>query len=342
MHANAVALLELETDLRRAINRDEFRVFYQPIVSLEDWHIAGFEALVRWEHPQQGFISPMKFVPIAEETGLILPIGQWVLGEACRQLRAWQDQYPSHPPLTMSVNLSGKQFLQPDLIKTIEQVLSDTGLDASSLKIEITESAIIENIESAAESLRQLKRLGICISLDDFGTGYSSLSYLHRFPIDTLKIDRSFVMRMDLPKNSEIVRTIINLAVNLGMDVIAEGVETREQIIQLTGLGCSYIQGYLLSKPVDGKAMEALIEETRKNSISTPAPTSAQAFSIPTDIGKGLMIYSAAPAPAVFDEAEELTEAATLVPAEEAAYAVLDERAYLSVQDEGMGLPDAQ
>lgn len=265
MHTHAIALLELETDLRRALSRKEFRIHYQPIVSLEDWRIAGFEALLRWEHPQQGFVSPLKFIPVAEETGLILPIGQWVMREACRQLRVWQDQYPTDPPLSISVNLSGKQFLQPDLIKRIEEILEETAIAASSLKIEITESAIIENIESAAEILRQIKALGIRISLDDFGTGYSSLSYLHRFPIDTLKIDRSFVTRMNLPKNCEIVRTIISLAVNLGMDVIAEGVETREQIIQLTGLGCAYIQGYLLSKPDDVQAMKFLIEQTHRH-----------------------------------------------------------------------------
>ncbi|HKP87435.1 MAG TPA: EAL domain-containing protein [Blastocatellia bacterium] len=263
MHTHAVALLELETDLRRALSRDEFRIHYQPIVSLEDWRIAGFEALIRWVHPQQGFVSPLKFIPVAEETGLIIPIGQWVMREACRQLRTWQEHYPADPPLTISVNLSGKQFLQPDLIKRIQEILNETGIAATSLKIEITESAIIENIDSAAEILRQIKALGIRISLDDFGTGYSSLSYLHRFPIDTLKIDRSFVSRMNLPKNAEIVRTIINLAVNLGMDVIAEGVETREQIIQLTGLGCAYIQGYLLSKPADVQAMKELIEQTQ-------------------------------------------------------------------------------
>src|SRR5205085_6333672 len=175
------------------------------------------------------------------------------------------------PPLTVSVNLSGKQFMQPDLIKQIEGILAETGLDASCLKIEITESAIIENIDAATEILRQLKSLGIRISLDDFGTGYSSLSYLHRFPIDTLKIDRSFVSRMHLPKNAEIVRTIVSLAVNLGMDVIAEGVESREQIIQLTGLGCQYVQGYLLSKPVDAQAMHELIAQTHQQSLDQPA-----------------------------------------------------------------------
>ena len=261
MHARAVALMQLETDLRRALGRDEFRLHYQPIISLETWRISGFEALLRWQHPEHGVISPLTFIPLAEETGLIIPIGQWVLREACRQARIWQDQFPSDPPLSMSVNLSGKQFLQVDLIERIEEILVETGLQASSLEIEITESAIIENIDSATLMLRQLKALGIRLSLDDFGTGYSSLSYLHRFPIDTIKIDRSFVSRMNSPKNSEIVRTIVTLAGNLGLSVIAEGVETREQILHLTGLNCDLVQGYLLSKPIDGEAMRDLIEE---------------------------------------------------------------------------------
>ncbi len=170
----------------------------------------------------------MKFIPVAEETGLIIEIGQWVLREACQQLKMWQEQFPSNPPLSISVNLSGKQFSQPDLIECISQILEETGLDASSLKIEITESAIIENLDAAAKMQKRIKALGIRLSLDDFGTGYSSLSYLHRFPIDTLKIDRSFVSRINLPKNAEIVKTILTLARNLGMDVVAEGVETLE------------------------------------------------------------------------------------------------------------------
>ncbi|MEK6320568.1 MAG: EAL domain-containing protein [Acidobacteriota bacterium] len=261
MHVRNAALSQLETGLRGALARGEFRVHYQPIISLETWRISGFEALIRWEHPEHGYISPLKFIPVAEETGLIIPIGQWVLREACEQLRVWQDQFPSDPPLSISVNLSGRQFSQPDLIDRISQILKETGLDASSLKMEITESAIIENIDAAALMLKRIKALGIRLSLDDFGTGYSSLSYLHRFPIDTLKIDRSFVSRINLPKNAEIVKTILTLAGNLGMDVVAEGVETRDQIIQLTGLNCEYVQGYLLSKPIDGRAMRELISE---------------------------------------------------------------------------------
>ncbi|HXI91579.1 MAG TPA: bifunctional diguanylate cyclase/phosphodiesterase, partial [Blastocatellia bacterium] len=261
MRARNAALSQLESGLRHALARDEFSVHYQPIISLETWRISGFEALLRWEHPEHGYISPLKFIPVAEETGLIIEIGQWVLREACQQLRIWQEQFPSTPPLSISVNLSGKQFSQPDLIECISEILKETGLDASSLKIEITESAINENLDAAAMMLKRIKALGIRLSLDDFGTGYSSLSYLHRFPIDTLKIDRSFVSRINLPKNAEIVKTILTLARNLGMDVVAEGVETREQVLQLTGLNCEYVQGYLLSKPIDGRAMKELISE---------------------------------------------------------------------------------
>jgi diguanylate cyclase (GGDEF)-like protein/PAS domain S-box-containing protein len=271
MHVRNAALSQLETGLRRALAHGEFRVHYQPIISLESWRISGFEALVRWEHPEHGYISPLKFIPVAEETGLIIPIGQWVLREACEQLRAWQEQFPSEPPLSISVNLSGKQLSQPDLIDRISKILDETGLAPESLNIEITESAIIENIDAAATTLKRIKALGIRLSLDDFGTGYSSLSYLHRFPIDTLKIDRSFVSRINLPKNTEIVRTILTLASNLGMDVVAEGVETRDQILQLTGLNCEYVQGYLLSKPIDGRAMRELISEIYNKGLSQQA-----------------------------------------------------------------------
>jgi len=271
MHVQAVETLQFETDLRRALTRNEFQIHYQPIISLDGWRIMGFEALLRWDHPQHGFIPPLQFIPLAEETGLITEIGHWVMLESCKQLRVWQDKFPFDPPLAMSVNLSGKQFSQPDLIDQIEQVLEEANVAATSLKIEITESAIIENVDSATVTINRLKSLGIKVSLDDFGTGYSSLSYLHRFPIDTLKIDRSFVTRMNLPKNSEIIRTIVNLASNLGMDVIAEGVETGEQVIQLSGMNCEYVQGYLISKPIDAASVEKLIQETSQRGFGPRA-----------------------------------------------------------------------
>lgn len=251
MHTHVVALMQLENDLRRAVERQDFELFYQPIVALATGRIMGFEALVRWQHPEQGIISPAKFVPIAEETGLIIPLGQWVLREACRQLKQWQDEFASEPPLTISVNLSSRQFSQPSLINQIRQILIDTGVDAHCLKLEITESAIMENTESAMDMLLQLKAMGIQLSVDDFGTGYSSLGYLYRFPMDVLKIDRSFVSRVDVDgEKLELVRTIITLAWNLGMDVVAEGVETTKQLAQLKALKCEYAQGYLFSKPL--------------------------------------------------------------------------------------------
>ena len=262
MHTKAVALLQLETDLRQALNRLEFRLHYQPIVALTSGKITGFEALVRWQHPQRGLVSPAEFIPVAEETGLIVPLGYWVLSEACRQMRAWQVRFPEISPLTISVNFSSKQFLQNVLITQISSILQETGLDTCSLAVEITESVIMENTESVSIMLSQLQAWSIQLSLDDFGTGYSSLSYLHRFEFNTLKIDRSFVNRMGIDGESwEIVRTIITLAHSLNMNVTAEGVETIAQLDQLKALKCDRGQGYLFSKPVDCEAAGALIAE---------------------------------------------------------------------------------
>ena len=262
MHSYAVALLQLETDLRRAIDRQQFLLHYQPIVSLQTEQIIGFEALIRWQHPERGLVFPGEFIPLAEETGLICLISWWVLHEACRQLRIWQTQLPTTEPLTISVNLSTKQFYQPDLVKRITQILQETGLDASNLKLEITESAIMDNVEFASAKLWQLRELGIQLHMDDFGTGYSSLSYLLRFPLDALKIDRSFISQMaDGGESLEIVRTIIMLAQNLGINAIAEGVETTEQLTQLKSLQCKYAQGYLFSRPVDAETALALIRD---------------------------------------------------------------------------------
>lgn len=274
MHEQAWLRLQLETDLRRAIERQELRLEYQPIVLLETSKIIGFEALVRWHHPQQGQLSPITFIPIAEETRLIVALGQWVLREACRQLSQWQKQLSNRSsalvegfPLTISVNISGTQFEQSDLlVEQVQQILSDTGLDASSLKLEITESVLMKNAQLATSVLRKLKSLGIQLLLDDFGTGYSSLSYLHQFPIDALKIDRSFVSRMSVGvnearglENPSIVQTIVTLSQNLGMSVIAEGIETAEQLAQLREFKCIYGQGYLFSRPLDSHRIETLI-----------------------------------------------------------------------------------
>ncbi len=237
-----------------------FQVYYQPIVLLETYKIIGFEALVRWQHPQHGLVPPDNFIPLAEETGLIIPIGYWVLGEACRQMRAWQIQFPSNPPLTISVNLSTKQFSQPGLIEQITQIIQATGLAASSLKLEITESVLMENIQSATFMLLQLQQMNIQLHLDDFGIGYSSLSYLHRFPSHALKIDRSFITKIGANgENLEIVQAIIALAQSLNIDVIAEGVETVEQLAQLRAMKCKYGQGYFFSQPLDSNSIETLI-----------------------------------------------------------------------------------
>ncbi|MDB9315813.1 EAL domain-containing protein [Spirulina sp. CS-785/01] len=261
MHNQALKMLHLENSLRRALERDEFILYYQPIVSLKRGKIIGFEALLRWYHPQRGFISPSEFIPAAEETGFIVPIGEWVLKSACQQVKQWHDQEIGEHPLTISVNLSVRQFGQPDLIPNIDQILQTTQLDSRSLKLEITESVIIEHPEAVMAIFDELKSRWIKLSLDDFGTGYSSLSYLHRFPMDTLKIDRSFVQQIDEGgKNLEIVQAIVSLGHNLGMEVIAEGIETPQQLAHLRDLGCDYGQGYLFSKPVDAKASETLLK----------------------------------------------------------------------------------
>jgi EAL domain-containing protein (putative c-di-GMP-specific phosphodiesterase class I) len=263
MHDRAMELLQLETDLRRAITRKEFFLNYQPIVCLETGRVSSLEALVRWRHPERGIVGPGDFIPVAEETGLILPLGQWVLNEACRQMREWQRQGVADESVTVSVNLSGRQFSQPDLIEQISLALRESGLKSANLKLEITESMVMENFDTATDMLTQLRILGVQLAIDDFGTGYSSLSYLHRFPIDTLKIDRSFVTQMtDNSENAEIVRTIVTLARSLDMAVVAEGVETVDQLRQLGELGCDYGQGYLFSRPIGAaRAAELLTEE---------------------------------------------------------------------------------
>jgi diguanylate cyclase (GGDEF)-like protein len=260
MHARAMNRLGLERDMRRAVERGEFFLQYQPIVSLATGSLRGFEALVRWQHPERGLIPPAEFIPIAEETGMIIPLGKWVLGEACRQMSRWQKLSSLDGPLPVSVNLSGKQFLQPDLLEQIQEVLRETGLDPRGLKLEITETVVMENIETATHTLEQLRALGVELSIDDFGTGYSSLSYLQRFPVSTLKIDRSFISRMsESDGTAEIVRTIAKLAQTMGMDVVAEGVETESQRAQLRDFECELGQGYYFSRPMDGEDAEALL-----------------------------------------------------------------------------------
>jgi len=263
MHAQAMERLTLEADLRQALERDEFKLHYQPIMSLETGRIAGFEALLRWQHAERGLISPIDYIHVVEETGLIVPIGRWIIYEACRQLYSWQTKHQTAAPLTMSVNLSSKQFNDPELLPFIEKTLKDTGLSGDRLKIEITESVMMGNVESAARLLRDMKSLyHLHTCIDDFGTGYSSLSYLQRFPIDYLKIDQSFVARMgDDPKSLEIIHTIISLAQTLGAKVIAEGAETAEQVALLKAWKCQYAQGYYFSKPLPSAAAEKLLTD---------------------------------------------------------------------------------
>ncbi|MDZ8257503.1 EAL domain-containing protein [Nostoc sp. ChiQUE01b] len=262
MYANALARLQLETDLRRAIEREEFRVYYQPIVSLTTGSILGFEALLRWQHPERGLLNPADFIPLAEESGLIFSIGKWVLHEACRQMQAWRVCHSSNLLKKISVNLSVKQFSQPDLIEQIEQILHSTGLDASTLILEITENTIVENGDKVTAAILQLREMGIELSIDDFGTGYSSLGGLYNFPISVLKIDRSFISLMGTnSKNLEIIEIIVTLGHKLGVDVLAEGVETKEQLLLLRKLNCQYGQGHFFSVPLNSSAAEALIME---------------------------------------------------------------------------------
>ena len=260
MHDAALQLLHLESNLRKAINQQEFIVHYQPIIDLSDGKIAGFEALVRWQHPQYGMISPQSFIPIAEETSLIIPIDRWVLQQACHQLRLWQKEKLTDYPLFISVNLSARQFAQLDLIDQIDQILTETQLNPQCLKLEITESAIMDNVNFAAVILQKLRERSIGLSIDDFGTGYSSLSYMHSFPVSSLKIDRSFVQRLDgNPENLGLIPAIISIAKTMGMSAIAEGIETTQQLNQLKTLGCDFGQGYLFSKPVEAQTATELI-----------------------------------------------------------------------------------
>jgi diguanylate cyclase (GGDEF)-like protein len=265
MQQRALERLQLETDLQEALEKEQLHLHYQPIVSLKNGEITGFEALIRWYHPQRGMISPTDFIPLAEETGLIIPLGQWALSEACTRLRLWQQQFPHLPSLSMSVNLSGVQLSNPDLIKQIDELLTSVGLSGDSLKLEITESFLmenlLENVSVANRILDQLKDRKIKLCIDDFGTGYSSLSYLHHLPIDILKIDRSFLnMQKGNSKNSDIVKSIIKLAKDLGLALVAEGIETERQLSMLKELQCDYGQGYLFSRPLDVNRVSGFME----------------------------------------------------------------------------------
>ena len=261
MLAVAEQRLGLEQDLRRALERDELEVYYQPIVSLSQGRLTGFEALLRWNHPLRGLVFPAEFIPTAEETGLIVPIGTWVLHEACRQLRSWEQEFPSARDLIVNVNLSARQCTHPDLLQDVRRILDDTGVPPTRLKLEITESVVLENSETVAEVLRELRAIGVQLGLDDFGIGYSALSYLHRFPFQTIKIDRSFVSGIANASNTEIIRAIVSMAAGLAMNVTAEGIETADQLNKLQELACEFGQGYYFDKPLTREDAQAILQQ---------------------------------------------------------------------------------
>jgi len=263
LRARFLNKIELESDLRFAVERGQFAMHYQPLICLKGGELTGFEALLRWQHPQRGLISPAEFIPIAEDSGLIVPMTQWILHETCRQMAQWE-KISCYEKMIMSVNISGKHFTDGNLVKDVVKALEDSKLSPFSLKLEITESTAMENAEQTIEVLEKLKKIGIQLSMDDFGTGYSSLSFLHRLPFDYLKIDRSFVYNVgENGENSEILQTIMSLAKNLKMRVIAEGIETESQLMLLQNLGCDYGQGYLMSKPLQKDRMEELLYKSR-------------------------------------------------------------------------------
>ncbi len=262
MKARAHRRLELENRLRRAIEREELRVHYQPKVDLSSGAVVGMEALVRWQDPERGLIYPAEFVPLAEETGLILPLGRWVLGEACRQAKEWRERYPGADSLTVAVNLSAKQFQQPNLAEEVDRALGGTGLDPGALILEITEGVLMEKAQSNMETLRGMKTLGVKVAIDDFGTGYSSLGYLKRFPVDMIKVDRSFVCGLGQDtEDTAIVETVLLLARALGLRAVAEGIETAEQMEELRALGCPVGQGYYFARPMPSDEAGKLLEQ---------------------------------------------------------------------------------
>jgi EAL domain-containing protein (putative c-di-GMP-specific phosphodiesterase class I) len=261
MSVGTVERLDLEQDLRRALERDELRLEYQPLVDLATDEVIGLEALVRWQHPVRGLVPPAAFIPLAEETGLILPLGRWVLETACRQAREWQVAFPRERPLAVSVNLSARQFAQPDLADGVARILAETGLEAQCLELEITESVVMEQSDTALAALAGLRNLGVRLVLDDFGTGYSSLAYLKTLPLDTIKIDRLFVAGLGVAESADrpIVEAVVSLAHGLGVEVVAEGIETEQQLATVRALGCDRGQGYLFSPPLRGEAVERFL-----------------------------------------------------------------------------------
>jgi diguanylate cyclase (GGDEF)-like protein len=263
LHTLALARLNLESELRQALERQEFFLKFQPIFSVQSGQVTGFEALLRWNHPQRGEILPSEFISIAEDSGLIIPMGKWVLSAACKQMKSWCVQYSQIAGLSINVNISSKQFAQPDFVEQLEIILAQTGLDPHALKLELTESLIIDNRVKANEVFNRLCQMGIQLEIDDFGTGYSALSYLQHYPVHTIKIDKSFISEISATgKGSELIRAIISMAREMGKDTTAEGVETAEQLAELKRLECMSVQGFFLSRPVDSAAATQMLAST--------------------------------------------------------------------------------
>jgi EAL domain-containing protein (putative c-di-GMP-specific phosphodiesterase class I) len=264
LHANILDRMQLVADLRGAVDKKELTLYYQPIIDLNTQQMTGFEALVRWNHPTRGLIYPMEFIPLAEEQGLIYQIGSWILHEACRELKLLQVRYPAQPPLSMSINISSRQFSQQDLVGVLSGFLTETGVDPHSVILEITESMIMENVNAAMETMNRLRGMGIQLHIDDFGTGHSSLSYLQLFPVSALKIDRSFINKLTTNSNNqEIITHIVALAKSLSFDVIAEGVEKEHQLANIKNLHCGYGQGFFFARPMAFNAIDLWMQEQK-------------------------------------------------------------------------------
>ena len=260
MHRLILARLQIESDLRHAIEDQQFRLLYQPIVSLHTGKVCGFESLIRWQHPDRGVVSPLEFIPVAEETGMITSIGLWVLRKACQEIKAWNALRPHEDALSISVNVSRRQIMEPDFLGTVQETLHDTGVEPANLRLEITESMIMHDPDAMIAVLQKLRGIGIKLYMDDFGTGHSSLSCLHQFPIDYLKIDQAFVRTMKTNlEYAAVVHAIIALAHNLDVEVVSEGIESPDQISQLISLECDYGQGYYFSKPLESEAAKSFL-----------------------------------------------------------------------------------
>jgi EAL domain-containing protein (putative c-di-GMP-specific phosphodiesterase class I) len=272
LREKGVTCFEIESGLRKAIDAHQLVIHYQPIVSASDNHLCGFEALVRWNHPERGLVPPSEFIPVAEGSDLIVLLGRWVLVESCRQMAEWQKRFAPSPPLTISVNVSARQLSDPHLMEDVEFALAESGLSPESLSLELTESSIMGNTEQTLAILDRLKAMNVRLEIDDFGTGYSSLSRLQRLPFDCLKIDRSFIRELSAGNGTlDIVKAIMQLAQSLGLEVIAEGVESEEQLCSLRQLGCDHIQGFLFSKPLDADSAEGLYRETCETGLFSPS-----------------------------------------------------------------------